>query len=209
MSIDPSALRLYLVADPEHCSLPLRDAVRQALQCGVTAVQLRAKHLSDREHLALAKDIRMVCRAHHALFLVNDRVDIAMLAHADGVHVGISDLSPTEIRLHLPGDLVIGYSPGSTDDIRGAQADYAGIGPVFGTSSKSDAGEALGLDLFSQQAGSLNVPVVGIGGITPDNARSVIDAGACGVAVISSILHAPDVSAATRRFMQVLDPVIP
>lgn len=210
MTLDPSALRLYLVADPDQCATPLMDAVRRALQSGVTAVQLRAKRLSDREHLDLARDLRALCQANDSVFIVNDRVDIALLASADGVHVGASDIGPNDIREVVPEEFIIGYSPDSESDYdRGAQADYVGIGPVFGTSSKLDAGEALGLDEFSRRTSATHVPVVGIGGIAADNALSVLEAGACGVAVISSILRAPDVSLATRRLRNALEPPAP
>lgn len=207
MTLDTDVLRLYLVADPDLCATPLMDAVRHALQSGVTAVQLRAKRLNDREHLDLARDLSEVCHEYGAVFIVNDRVDIALLSSADGVHVGAGDIAPNDIRQVVPEEFIIGYSPNcETDHARGALADYLGIGPVFGTSSKLDAGEALGLDELSRRTSAAQLPVVGIGGITADNARSVLEAGACGVAVISSILRAPDVSLATRRLRDALDP---
>lgn len=199
MSLDSASLRLYLVADPDHSPISLIEAVSLALQSGVTAVQLRAKQMSDRAHLALAQQLACACRQHEALFLVNDRVDIALLAGADGVHVGVMDLMPVDIRRYVPPDFVVGYSPESDVDPSCSGADYLGIGPVFGTTSKADAGEALGLETFSRRARAAAVPVVGIGGITAANANAVLRAGACGVAVISAILGSTDITAATRE----------
>lgn len=199
MSLDPASLRLYLVADPDHSPIPLTEAVSLALQSGVTAVQLRAKQMNDRAYLALARQLSCVSRQHGALFLVNDRVDIALLADADGVHVGVTDLMPVDIRRYVPPDFIIGYSPESDVDPSCSGADYLGIGPVFGTTSKTDAGGALGLESFSQSAREAVVPVVGIGGITAANANAVLGAGACGVAVISAILGSTDITAATRE----------
>lgn len=202
MSLEPEKLCVYLVADPDHCNVPIVDAVELALRSGVTAVQLRAKRMSDRDQLALARKLRSACRSHNAIFLVNDRLDIALLAEADGIHVGDSDISPHDIRDHCGKGLIIGYSPDTADDAAGVAADYLGIGPVFDTSSKADAGAALGLTEFQERVAHSPLPVIGIGGVTPNNARSVIDAGAYGVAVISSILGSPDIPAAAQELVQ-------
>jgi thiamine-phosphate diphosphorylase len=126
---------------------------------------------------------------------VNDRVDIALAAEADGVHVGVGDL-PVETARDLAGaKLVIGYSP-ETDEqgISAADwgADYLGVGPVYGTSTKPDAGEAIGLVTLGRRAHHAGIPVVGIGGIDGSNAAAVIEAGAEGVAVVSAILKSDD-----------------
>lgn len=205
MTIDPGRLRLYLVADPELSSMPLLDAVAIALHASVSAVQLRAKRLDDRSHLVLAREMAAICHQHHALFLVNDRLDIALLAEADGVHVGVTDLSPADVRHHAGCDFIIGYSPESGEDRAIAHADYLGIGPVFGTSSKRDAGGALGTEEFQRRVDQVNTPVVGIGGITSDNAPSIIRAGAVGVAVISAILNADDIAESASAIRRAVD----
>lgn len=198
-------LRLYLVADPEQCPGDLVASVETALENGVTAVQLRAKSLSDRDHVALGKRLRSVTRTHHVPLLINDRVDIALATGADGIHLGVNDIAPADVRhLTAPG-FIIGYSPDTDGDTAGEDADYLGIGPVFGTVSKLDAGSALGIDAFLHRASAANLPVVGIGGITASNARAVIDAGAAGVGVISAILRQPDPGAATQRLRQAID----
>lgn len=206
MTFDPTRLRLYLVADPDLSKTPLLEAVALALHAGVSAVQLRAKRLDDRGHLQLAREMRSICHQNDALFLVNDRLDIALLAGADGVHVGVADVSPIDIRRFASSEFIIGYSPESMEDSAAADADYLGIGPVFGTTSKLDAGSALGIETFQRRVDLVNQPVVGIGGITADNAPSVIRAGAVGVAVISAILDTTDVAVSTTTLRRAVDP---
>lgn len=205
MTFDSARIRLYLVADPSLSKTPIHDAVAIALHAGVSAVQLRAKHLDDRSHLQMARDMRAICHQHNALFLVNDRLHIALLAGADGVHVGVSDVSPTDIRRYAGNAFIIGYSPESVMDRAIADADYLGIGPVFSTTSKRDAGIALGIEEFKRRVDLVNLPVVGIGGITPDNASSVVRAGAVGIAVISAILNADDIAESTAAIRMAVD----
>lgn len=197
-------LRLYLVADPEHCD-DILGATRVALAAGVTMVQLRAKSLSDREQVRLGSQMRTLTREAAVPLLINDRVDIALAVDADGAHLGVSDLSPTDARRITAPEFIIGYSPDTASDTAGHDADYLGIGPVFGTLSKGDAGAALGIETFSRRVSQSPVPVVGIGGITADNARSVVEAGAAGVAVISAILGDRDPGDATRRLLRSLE----
>jgi thiamine-phosphate diphosphorylase len=195
-------LSVYLVADPEATSRELVDDVRQALAGGVTAVQLRAKNGSDREILALAERLKMLCDEHSALFIVNDRIDIALASGACGVHLGIGDLPVAAARAVAPSDFVVGYSPEVDEDIEQARLDgatYFGIGPIFGTQSKSDAGEAIGLEEFSRRVLHAGIPSIGIGGINAENAGVVIETGAIGVAVISAILGSPDPKEAARQ----------
>lgn len=195
-------LAVYLVADPELTKRDLIEDVVAALVGGVTAVQLRAKHLNDHDAWALAIQLRTRCHDRNALFLVNDRLDLALAAQADGVHLGATDL-PVGIARWLAGpDFIIGYSPttdGQAASATRVRADYVGIGPVYATGSKSDAGDAIGLETLAERIDLAEVPAVGIGGITPDNAPAVIRAGACGVAVISAVLGAPEPSAAAER----------
>lgn len=197
-----AALRLYLVADPNHARGDLVNSVESALRGGVTMVQLRAKELTDREQLSLAITLRELCQQSDAAFIVNDRLDIALASGADGVHLGVDDL-PLEVARELAGpEMIIGYSPETDEQLRTAAvrgADYLGVGPVFGTSTKSDAGAALGLNELKRRLELGRLPAVGIGGITSENATSVITAGADGVAVVSAILKAADPEAAARQ----------
>ena len=194
-------LRLYLVADPVQTDGDFETAVAGALRGGVTAVQLRWKSATDRALLARAIALTALCREHGALFFVNDRVDIALAAGADGVHLGVDDL-PLEAARKLGGPgFLIGYSP-ETDDqaaiarVRGAC--YLGVGPIYETASKSDAGPAIGLRTIQRRAKIASLPTIGIGGVTAANALLVIEAGAVGVAVVRAILGAASPEQAAR-----------
>ena len=182
--------------------------IEAALNGGVTAVQLRCKHRPDREVFELARRARALTREHEALFLVNDRVDIALASDADGVHLGVDDLPIEDARRIGGPDFVIGYSPetdAQAQDAAARGADHLGVGPVFGTATKADAGTAIGLQTVTQRADLAGIPIIGIGGITASNARSVIDAGAVGVAVVSAISIQGDPRRAAEMLRRVLD----
>lgn len=201
-------LRLYLVADPDQSTHGLADAVEAALRGGVTAVQLRWKSATDRRLFEEARLLAALCQAHNALFFVNDRLDIALAAGADGAHLGVDDL-PVEAARQLGGPgFLIGYSP-ETDaqatEAASAGVDYLGVGPVFGTSSKSDAGPSIGLETIKRRVGLAGIPVIGIGGIGATNARDIMRIGAAGVAVVSSILRSPDPEIAARELRIAID----
>lgn len=188
-------LAVYLVADPTQTTRNIVDDVESALAGGVTAVQLRAKSLTDREALRLARELAERCDRAGALFVVNDRLDIALAAGAGGVHLGVNDLPVREARRLAGNNFVIGYSPDTDEQTVAARAegaDYLGVGPVFGTVSKPDAGEAVGLGTIRRRAAIAGISIIGIGGITAGTARAVIEAGAVGVAVVGAILRADD-----------------
>ena len=200
-----AALALYLVADPEQsASGDLVSDTAAAIAGGVTCVQLRVKHLSDFDALDLAIPLADLCRRHNVPFLVNDRLDVAMAVNADGLHVGLTDL-PISVVRRLAGDrLLIGWSPETEEQAAGsiaAGADYVGLGPVFPTGSKADAGAAIGIAGLAHRVHEAGLPTVGIGGITAESAASVIAAGVDGIAVISAILRhdAPERAAAGLR----------
>lgn len=197
--MNPATLHLYLVADPDHCHGDIVETVHRAIAGGVTCVQLRVKSLTDREQLALARRLKSACAEAAIPILINDRLDIALLAGADGVHLGVDDVPPAEVRKMAPPGFLIGFSPETDGQIRTIDpgvVDYLGVGPVFGTRTKGDAGPALGLEHFASRCALSPVPVVGIGGITVENALHVREAGAAGVAVVSAILTANDPAAA-------------
>lgn len=202
--MNASLLRLYLVADPDHADGELVPVVEDALSGGVTMVQLRAKSISDREHLALAIKLQDSCSRHRVPFILNDRLDIALASNANGVHLGIDDLPVETARHRAKPGFLIGYSPDTDTQIESAYsagADYLGIGPVFGTATKTDAGTALGIREFTRRCQMSPVPVVGIGGINATNAGSVFEAGASGIAVVSAILRSPDPQSAARDLL--------
>lgn len=202
-------LRLYLVADPDQSPENVVDVVEAALRGGVTAVQLRWKTATDRELFDLAQTLAAVCQARDALFFVNDRVDIALAAGADGIHLGVDDLPLAIVRGLGGARFLIGYSPETDEQAHAAKmfgADYLGVGPVYGTVSKNDAGPAIGLAVFQRRIGIAGIPAVGIGGITSSNAGQVIAAGAVGVAVVSAILRAADPEQAARGLWKATEP---
>ncbi len=207
----PAALHLYLVADPEQVKGDILTAVASAIAGGVSMVQLRAKSLTDRDYLALAITLSQLCRVQDVPFIVNDRLDIALAANASGVHLGVDDLPLAAARSIAGHDFIIGYSPETDEQIRSSAsegADYLGVGPVYGTRTKDDAGIALGLREFARRCDLSPLPVVGIGGITASGAADVIMAGADGVAVVSAILGARDPGATARDLREIVDATV-
>ena len=191
--------RLYLVAG-DHPDLPL--AISQAIQGGVTLVQLRLKDRTDREIIHHAQSIQGICRDHRIPLIINDRIDIALAIGADGVHLGVDDLPLEAASALAPERFAIGFSPETEEQLISAQsrgATYLGVGPVFATSTKPDAGDPLGLPEFQRRCQQVSIPVVGIGGITARNAPDVMRHGAAGVAVASAILARPDIQNAARE----------
>lgn len=185
------ALKLYLVMGMEgYGSRSALDIAREALQGGVTMLQLREKDAPLRDVLEFGRELRELCRSFQVPFIVNDRVDVAVLLDADGVHVGQDDLPGLEARRLLPQGKWIGVSAGSMEEARWAVeqgADYLGVGPIYSTATKLDAGEAVGTALVTELIGAYALPLVGIGGIGPANAAAVVEAGADGIAVVSAI----------------------
>lgn len=201
-----SRLRLMVITD-RRLAHP-RDwlaVADQALQAGATAIQLRDKHATSGELLEMACALQPVAAAHRALFLVNDRFDVALAAGADGVHLGDDDLPVSAVRRVVPRDFIIGRSADTEQDASTAEADgadYLGVGSVFGTTTKAEViGEVIGTDRLARVAASVSIPVVGIGGVTANNAASIAAAGAAGIAVVSAVMAAPDPGAAVRALL--------
>jgi thiamine-phosphate pyrophosphorylase len=188
-------LLLYLVVDPEQAAADLTETVKAALAGGVTAVQLRSKSLTDRETIRIGESIARQCEAADSLFLVNDRLDLALALNAAGVHLGVDDLPVPTARALVRRPFVVGYSPESDEQTAHARqrgADYLGVGPVYITGSKADAGTPIGIETIARRSTLAGIPIVGIGGVLATNARQVVEAGAVGVAVMSAILDAAD-----------------
>ncbi len=178
--------------------------IGNALRAGAPTIQLREKQLPPREILPLARHLRQATLAHEALFFVNDRLDLALAVKADGVHLGPDDLPVCAARQVAPGGFLIGFSSDDPLTARKAIADganYVGCGTVYATSTKSDAGKAIGLSRLRDVASAIDAPVVGIGGITPDRAPDVFAAGATGCAAVSAIMAATDPGLAVRRLL--------
>jgi thiamine-phosphate pyrophosphorylase len=199
---------LYLVTDRQQTrGRPLVPVLREALKAGVRAVQLRERDLATHPLLALAEEVLKLTREHHALLLINDRVDLALALGADGVHLRADSLPVAATRRLLGSDRLIGVSAHSVDEVMRAEAegaDFAVLGPAYATSSKQPYGVPLGLAPIGEAARRCRIPIFAIGGITPVRAQEVRHEGAFGVAVISSILSAEHVEAATHQMLNVL-----
>jgi thiamine-phosphate pyrophosphorylase len=199
---------LYVIVDPEHCRG--RDpgtVAEQALRGGAAVLQLRAKHMTDAAKLALARDLRARCTRHGAAFWVNDRLDIALLAEADGLHLGQDDLPPSEARKLAPR-LLLALSTHSPEQARAALAQgvrLVGFGPIFTTHSKERPAPSVGLaGLRAVCAAHPELDVIAIGGIQPAHAAEIAAAGASYAAVISAVCGAPDPEAAARELSSAL-----
>ena len=206
MSALASRLRLIVVTDPGVPSgRTVLDVVRASLRGGAPSVQLRAKDSSARDAAQLARELLAETRAAGALLFVNDRVDIALAVGADGAHLGDEDLPLAAARRIVPPGFLLGMSTDTAELARQAErdgADYLGVGPVYGTASKADAGAPIGTARIAEVAASVRIPIVGIGGIHAGNAAAIVHAGAAGVAVISAVMHATDPEEATRALLR-------
>jgi thiamine-phosphate pyrophosphorylase len=198
-------LRLIVLTDRALAApREVREVVEAALEAGAPAIQLRDKAA---DAAALAQAARTLCaltRRHGALLFVNDRVDVALASGADGVHLGPDDLPVAAVRAKVPRDFLIGYSTDDPEAARRAVVDgasYIGCGTVYGTTTKADAGEVIGLARLDEVARSVPVPVVAVGGITPERAAEIARTRAAGIAVAGAVMRAPDPADAVRRLM--------
>lgn len=180
----------------------LLTVVSAALAGGATVIQLRDKVASTSQLLEEGRALRALTRAYNALLIVNDRVDVALALDADGAHVGQDDLPAHLARQLLGPERILGVSAGTLAEATAAiaaGANYLGVGPIFGTQSKADAGSPIGTQLLRELVRRSTIPLVAIGGITAENAGIPIRAGAIGVAVISSVAGAEDCRLAASR----------
>ncbi|WP_277542691.1 thiamine phosphate synthase [Haloarcula laminariae] len=188
-----------------------REVVERAIEGGVGVVQLREKDRSVRERYEMGTEIRELCRAHGVAFVVNDRVDLAQALDADGVHLGDDDLPVPVARELLGEEAIVGRSVSTVAAARDAEAagaDYLGVGTIYRTGSKSDIPEdehGVGPERVAAIADAVDIPFVGIGGITAENADAVARAGADGVAVITAVTRADDPAAATAALREAVE----
>ena len=209
MSVLPS--RLYVICDAEVCEQagwPLVDFATACLDGGATLIQVRAKQVAGGRLFDATTTIVERANAAGALVVVNDRVDIARLTGAAGVHVGQTDLRPRAIRQVGGSDLVVGLSTHTPEQYLAAKdepVDYIAIGPVFATATKSTGHDPVGLDGVARARDVSGMPVVAIGGMTLDRARSVIEAGAASVAVISDLFATGDPASRVKAFLRELE----
>ena len=207
--------RLYLVTDVALClHHSLMDVVQRAIQSGVTCVQLREKQLPTGAFVEKARVLKSLLNqyAPHVLMIINDRVDVALAAQADGVHVGQSDMRVADVRALMPPNAIVGLSIESIDDVQTMireqlQVDYLGISPVFSTPTKTDTAPPLGLEGIRTIRAMTDLPLVGIGGINISNAREVMQTGADGIAVVSAICSAKNIELAVQELSQAIDSI--
>jgi thiamine-phosphate pyrophosphorylase len=183
------------------------EIAEKAIAGGVDVIQLREKKRPFSEVLTVGRQIRELCKEKNVLFVVNDRVDVAMLLQADGVHVGQDDIPAHEARKIIPEDMFIGVSASSMEEARLAieqGADYLGVGSIYATNSKDDAGEPVTPALIAEIRAITDLPMVGIGGINAENGKEVLERGANGLAVISAIVGQQDPEQAAKKLKQLL-----
>ncbi|MCD1295127.1 thiamine phosphate synthase [Methanocella sp. CWC-04] len=194
---------LYVITD-ERLSRGLShvELARRAIAGGADVIQLRDKEKSGKELTGYALEISRIAKKAGVLFIVNDRLDIALISGAGGVHLGQDDIPAVLARKIAPPGFIIGVSTGTVEEAIKAEqdgADYIGVGPVYTTSSKIDAGPVCGIGLLKEIKSRVSIPVVAIGGINKNNLTETLDTGVDGVAVISAVVSQEDVEKATKE----------
>jgi thiamine-phosphate diphosphorylase len=196
---------LYPITDVKASGLSHAEQVARLIEGGATLIQLREKRLSPREFFKDATEALDIARSHGVQIIINDRVDIALALGADGVHLGQNDLPPEAARNLLGNVAVIGYSVHSATQAQaavGMPIDYLGIGPVFPTLTKENPDPVVGVTELREIREIAKIPLVAIGGITPDNASKVLEAEVDAVAMISALLESPlEITSRTQEFL--------
>ena len=211
MKCDKKDLLLYAVTDRRWLNgRTLCDAVRESLEGGVTFVQLREKNLDKKEFLDEAVKLRDLCREYHVPFVIDDDVDICIESGADGVHVGQSDMEAGEVRAKLGPDKIIGVTARTVEQALLAEkrgADYLGVGAAFPTGSKDDA-KPLSHETLKAICEAVSIPVIAIGGITAQNVSKLSGSGICGIAAISSIYAADNITLAAEELKEAVSKAV-
>lgn len=206
------AMLLYAVTDQSWLKEgeTLLDVVKEVVKNGATFLQIREKDLNETDFEVEAKKLQDICKEYHVPYVVNDNVDVAIKIDADGVHVGQSDIKGRDIRAMLGEEKILGISAGTVEEAVAAEkagADYIGVGAVFGTSTKKNAGN-MTIDRLKEIAASVNIPVVAIGGINGANISELKDSGIDGVAVVSAIFAAENPGWVTRELLRKANSVV-
>lgn len=182
-------LRLYLVLETGMLKIPLEDFIDEVVSSGVTAIQLRDKTLDINRRFENGKRVLKVLESRDVLFVINDRIDLALSLRASAVHLGVKDI-PIKIAREKFKDIIFGYSCNNSDDLKSAEdacADYIGIGPAFWTATKKDLRGVIGPEGVKNLISNTDIPAVVIGGISSENVHLLKNTGACGVAVSSAV----------------------
>jgi thiamine-phosphate pyrophosphorylase len=201
---------LYLVTDRRWLGgRNLCDVLEEALQGGVTLLQLREKDISSQDYYHLAAKVKKTADKYHVPLIINDRLDIALAVDAAGVHLGLDDLPIPVARKILGDDRIIGASAATVSEALRFQeqgADYLGVGAVFPTETKL-GNERVGFEDLRRIKAAVRIPVAAIGGIKAEHVRDVMATGVDGVAVVSAIMDQPDIGAATRKLAVLISKV--
>ncbi|HDP36820.1 MAG TPA: thiamine phosphate synthase [Candidatus Atribacteria bacterium] len=202
---------LYIITDQRisHGKSHL-EVAEAALAGGATVIQFRDKEMEDSEAIEVCQKIHQLTKKKGVPFIVNDRVEIVKAVDADGVHLGQEDMSFSSARKILGKEKIIGISVETVEQALKAVeggADYLGIGSIYPTATKPDAGKALGIARLKEIRESVNIPIVAIGGINENNLEEVLRAGADGVAVISAVVSAPDITEACRKLKNKIESI--
>ena len=211
MVCDRKHMLLYAITDRSWLDgRSLAKDAEKALKGGATCLQLREKELCAEEFLKEAEELKELCAAYKVPFIINDNVDIAVACGADGIHVGQSDMDALRVRGIVGGGMIVGVSAQTVEQALEAEksgADYIGVGAVFSTSTKLDAG-TISLDTVREICGAVSIPVVAIGGISEENIMKLKGSGVDGVSVISAIFAAKDIEAAAVRLLRLSEEMI-
>lgn len=202
-------LSLYLVTDNDLlCGRRMEEVVEEAVQGGVTLVQLREKNASTKHFYEQAMRLKSILKAYHVPLIINDRLDIALACEAEGIHIGQSDMPYDVVRRLMGKERIIGLSVENRTDALEANkldVDYIGISPVFGTPTKTDTALPFGLAGVRDVMSVSRHPSVGIGGINHTNAADIIRSGANGIAVVSAIISAENPRTAARDLLSIVE----
>lgn len=205
MKFNKSMLLLYAVTDRANSdSQTLYKKIKQALDGGVTMVQLREKQLDEKSFTEEAVKVRKLCRSYNVPLIINDNLNVALKSGADGIHVGIEDIPVSEIRKHVSSDFIIGATAKTIEQAQRAEAegaDYLGIGAVFTSPTKKNAVRITNEQL-AQIASSVQIPSVAIGGISLDNIESIKCDKISGIAAVSAIFSADDIKTAASMLKE-------
>ncbi len=194
----------YFITDAALSRTGIIADVTLAVKCGVGVVQYREKTASTKVLFEEASELRKICR--NAKLIINDRIDIALAVSADGVHIGQDDMPLIEARRLLGKDKIIGVTVHNESEAREAEArgaDYLGIGPIFETGTKKDAGSACGTEMIRKIKSFSKLPLVAIGGINFENAREVVSSGVDAFCAISAVATSSDPAGAIRHFVSI------
>lgn len=195
-------LELYLVSDRSWLNgRLLEDDIEQAIQGGVTIVQLREKDLNEQDFIEVAKKIKTLCSKYQIPFIINDNLNVALAIDSDGIHIGQDDLPVSLVREKIGPDKILGVSVHNLDEALKAKeqgADYLGVGAMFSTATKNDATDVSNQELLNITT-NIDLPIVAIGGINQSNCLQLKGTKIDGIAIVSAIMAADDIKAATQQ----------